>query len=74
VPASSPIVALPSAPSTYALASDTLSFHPSLQYEYWDSTGHEPLSVAPVRVNYETETEWLRAPMGDNLLDHPSRG
>ena len=71
VPASSPIVALPSAPSTYALASDTLSFHPSLQYEYWDSTGHEPLSVAPVRVNYETETEWLRAPMGDNLLDQP---
>jgi hypothetical protein len=55
----------------HALTSDTLSFHPSMQFEYWDSTGHEPLSVAPVRVNNENETEWLRAPMGDNLLDHP---
>src|SRR5262249_4883902 len=54
-----------------ATTSDTLTFRPSLQFEYWDSTGHEPLEVAPVRVTYQGETEWLRAPMGDRLLDHP---
>jgi len=59
------------APGSIALTSDTLSFQPSLQFEYWDSTGHEPLDVAPVRVSYQSETEWLRAPMGDQLLDHP---
>ena len=58
-------------PATAALTSDTLTFHPSMQFEYRDSTGHEPLSVAPVRVRNENESEWLRAPMGDNLLDHP---
>ena len=51
--------------------SDTLTFRPSIQYQYWDSTGHEPLSVPPVRVDYQGETEWLKAPMGDHLLDHP---
>ena len=58
-------------PALTALTSDTLTFRPSIQYEYWDSTGHEPLDVAPTRVNYQVETEWLRAPMGDHLLDHP---
>ena len=58
-------------PGSVAMTSDTLTFRPSLQYEYWDSTGHEPLEVAPVRVGYEAETAWLRAPMGDQLLDHP---
>jgi hypothetical protein len=59
------------APGLLALTSDTLTFRPSLQYEYWDSTGHEPLDVEPVRVIEESETSWLRAPMGDHLLDHP---
>ena len=58
-------------PALTALTSDTLTFRPSIQYEYWDSTGHEPLDVAPTRVNYQVETEWLREPMGDHLLDHP---
>jgi hypothetical protein len=69
--AAAALLTLAFAAPAHALASDTLSFQPSMQFEYWDSTGHEPLSVAPVRVNYENETEWLRAPMGDNLLDHP---
>jgi len=64
------LVSLGAGPAA-AATTDTLTFRPSLQYEYWDSTGHEPLSVAPVRVNYQGETEWLRAPMGDHLLDHP---
>ena len=51
-------------------ASDTLTFHPAPFF--FDSTGHEPLSVTPPeRVTNETESEWLRAPMGDHLLDHP---
>jgi hypothetical protein len=78
-PASSPVTPLVSAPlapggtgpGAIALTSDTLTFRPSLQYEYWDSTGAEPLAVAPVHVNYENETSWLKAPMGDELLDHP---
>jgi len=59
------------APGLLALTSDTLTFRPSLQYEYWDSTGHEPLEVTPVRMSYESETAWLAAPMGDHLLDQP---
>jgi hypothetical protein len=53
-----------------AVNSDTLSFRPA--YEVFDSTGHEPLVVAPaVRLTKQSETEWLRAPVGDLLLDHP---
>ena len=38
---------------------------------FFDSTGHEPRIIAPVRVESEDEAEWLRAPLGDHLLDHP---
>ena len=49
---------------------DSLSYMPSIQF--FDSTGHEPLVVSPpVKLNFQTETEWLAAPMGDHLLDHP---
>jgi hypothetical protein len=49
---------------------DTLTFRPSIQF--FDSTGHEPLVVSPpVKLERQTETEWLRAPIGDHLLDHP---
>src|SRR5206468_1982445 len=58
-------------PRLLAVASDTLTFTPSLQSMVFDSTGHEPLTVPTVRVSYQTESEWLRAPMGDHLLDHP---
>lgn len=52
------------------LTSDTLTYRPSLQF--FDSTGHEPLVVSPpVRLDNEPETQWLRAPIGDHLLDHP---
>lgn len=51
-------------------ASDTLSFRPTPGF--FDSTGHEPLRIAPpVRLDNQSETEWLRPPMGDHLLDHP---
>ena len=53
-----------------AATSDTLSFRPA--YDVFDSTGHEPLVVAPpVRLAKQSEAEWLRAPVGDLLLDHP---
>ena len=58
-------------PRLLAVTSDTLSFTPSIQSMVFDSTGHEPLTVPTVRVSYQTESEWLRAPMGDHLLDHP---
>lgn len=71
--ASDTLPARPAAPQvapSHPITSDTLSFRPSLQF--FDSTGHEPLVIAPtVRLKSETETEWLRAPMGDHLLDHP---
>jgi hypothetical protein len=38
---------------------------------FFDSTGHEPRITTTVPVESETEAEWLRAPMGDRLLDHP---
>ena len=56
-------------PSPLAASSDTLVFRPLVQY--FDSTGHEPLTVAPVEVEYQSESDWLRAPMGDLLLEHP---
>ena len=59
-----------SSPNAGESANDTLTFRPSLQF--FDSTGHEPLVVTPpVKLAYQTESEWLRAPMGDHLLDHP---
>ena len=45
--------------------------YPSLS-AFFDSTGHEPLVLPPtVRIPFESEDEWLRAPLGDGLLDHP---
>lgn len=39
---------------------------------FFDSTGHEPPVIAsPVRLAYTPDSEWLRAPVGDGLLDHP---
>ncbi|MCE9627300.1 MAG: outer membrane protein assembly factor [Candidatus Eisenbacteria bacterium] len=39
---------------------------------FFDSTGHEPLVLpTTVRIDYDPEGEWLRAPVGDGLLDHP---
>src|SRR5262249_2596608 len=50
--------------------SDTLTFRPA--YDFFDSTGHEPLTMAPPeRLSRQSEEEWLRAPVGDLLLDHP---
>ena len=55
----------PSAPR-----SDTLRFRPI--EEFFDSTGHEPWMVDhSVHMGPWSESEWLRAPMGDHLLDHP---
>ena len=51
-------------------SADTLSYTPAIQF--FDSTGHEPLVVSPpVKLEYQPDTELLRAPMGDHLLDHP---
>ena len=52
-----------------ATRSDTLRFRPIS--EFFDSTGHEPMYETSVHVGPWSETEWLRAPMGDHLLDHP---
>lgn len=60
----------PTSSAAQPAASDTMTFRPS--YSFFDSTGHEPhLIPAPVRIDSETEAQWLRAPMGDQLLDHP---
>ncbi len=40
-------------------------------YPFFDSTGHEPRITATIPLESESEAEWLRAPMGDHLLDHP---
>src|ERR1051326_3140348 len=49
---------------------DTFNHTPGTHF--FGSPGPEPLVVSPpVKLKYQTETEWLRAPMGDNLLDHP---
>jgi hypothetical protein len=52
-------------------AADSLAYTPTLQF--FDSTGHEPIVTSPpVRVDYQSnETQLLRAPMGDHLLDNP---
>jgi len=57
--------AKPSSPSH----SDTLRFRPIS--EFFDSTGHEPDFDESVQIGLGSDTEWLRAPMGDHLLDHP---
>ncbi len=41
------------------------------QIPFFVSTGHEPRVNTPVQVESESEAEWLRAPMGEHLLDHP---
>lgn len=40
---------------------------------FFDSTGHEPLALPSymVRIDHDREDQWLRAPVGDGLLDHP---
>ena len=59
-------------PPASARPADADSFNYSPAIQFFDSTGHEPLVVSPpVKLKYQTESEWLRAPMGDNLLDHP---
>ena len=50
--------------------SDTLRFRPIS--EFFDSTGHEPaFEDHTVHMGPWSDSEWLRAPMGDHLLDHP---
>lgn len=73
--------ASPSAPALGALAADsvgapapsarrdTLIFRPISGF--FDSTGHEPDFDDEVHLGPWHENEWLRAPMGDHLLDHP---
>jgi surface antigen Omp85-like protein len=56
--------------SAHTPAADSVVYTPALQF--FDSTGHEPLVTSPpVRLDFETETQLLRAPIGDHLLDHP---
>ena len=60
----------PSSAAAQPAVSDSMSFRPN--YQFFDSTGHEPrILTAPVRLGYQGESEWLAAPMGDHLLDHP---
>lgn len=56
-----------------AAADTTYTPSPSFKVPvpFFDSTGHEPPMPETVPVASETEREWLRAPMGDRLLDHP---
>lgn len=56
-----------------AAADSTYTPSPSFKMPvpFFDSTGHEPRITTTVPVESETEAEWLRAPMGDRLLDHP---
>jgi hypothetical protein len=48
---------------------DTLRFRPSIHF--FDSTGHEPALEEHPPEGSALESTWLRAPMGDQLLDHP---
>ncbi len=48
---------------------DTLRFRPSIHF--FDSTGHEPSLADDELPVQPQEASWLRAPMGDHLLDHP---
>ncbi len=48
---------------------DTLRFRPSLHF--FDSTGHEPQLPEQELPVQAAEATWLRAPMGDHLLDPP---
>jgi len=59
----------PAMPAAPASRSDTLRFRPSIHF--FDSTGHEPDLDPDVVMEFESETSWLKAPMGDHLLDHP---
>lgn len=65
---SAPVRALGSDSSATA-APDTMTFSPV----DWpvDSAGAEPHDLASVTVHERSESEWLRAPFGDNLLTHP---
>ena len=56
-----------------AAADSTYTPAPSFKVPvpFFDSTGHEPQIAETIPVESETEAEWLRAPMGDRLLDHP---
>ena len=60
----------PSSAAAQPMSTDSMSFRPN--YQFFDSTGHEPtIRSASVRIASQGESEWLRAPMGDHLLDHP---
>ncbi len=60
----------PTSTAGQGAASDSGAFRPS--YQFFDSTGHEPLRIpSAVRLEFEGEAQWLRAPIGDHLLDHP---
>lgn len=48
---------------------DTLSFHPGTSP--WDSAGAEPPLRASVHLVGDDESQWLRAPVGDELLTAP---
>lgn len=56
-----------------AAADSTYTPSPSFKVPvpFFDSTGHEPRLQDSIPVESESEAEWLRAPMGDRLLDHP---
>lgn len=57
-------------PPSGPTAPDSVAYTPAIQF--FDSTGHEPLVTSPpVQLDYETEPQLLRAPMGDHLLDSP---
>ena len=56
-----------------AAADSTYTPSPSFKVPvpFYDSTGHEPQIEKTIPVESESEAEWLAAPMGDRLLDHP---
>ena len=64
---------LAGAAPAHAAADSTYTPSPSFKMPvpFFDSTGHEPRITSTISVGSETEAEWLRAPMGDRLLDHP---
>lgn len=63
------VAASPSIVRADAAPADTMIF----QAESWpvDSAGAEPHDLESVTVRPQGESEWLRAPFGDNLLTHP---
>ena len=63
--------AVPYARAAESAAPDTMVFRP-LDVEGDSAYVHEGLTVsASIHVGDDHESEWLRAPIGDNLLTHP---